>query len=94
MINYLTVEKIQDCLDDYMLRVGKVEINEIEANRELARTGLMKDDLVHPGEPLRVFFRNLRDSNLLPKNIKQINCLWAIKHSKVVAKFQQVFKSY
>ncbi len=90
MINCLNMEKIQSCLDDYMVRIGKVEINEIEANRELARTGIMTDDMVSPGKPLRNFLRKLRDTNLLPKNIRQINCAWFIKHSKVVTKVQQI----
>ena len=37
---------IQGCLDNYMLKIGKVEINEIEANSELARAGLMDDDQI------------------------------------------------
>ncbi|MBO5187126.1 MAG: hypothetical protein J6B91_08785 [Prevotella sp.] len=90
MISSLNMEKIQSCLDDYMVRIGKIEINEIEANRELARTGLMTDDTAHPGRPLRNFLRKLRDTDLLPKNIRQINCAWSIKHSKVVAKMQQI----
>lgn len=94
MISYLTVQTIQSCLDEYMSRIGKVEINEIEANRELARTGLLKDDLVYPGEPLRDFLRELRDSNLLPKNFRQHNCLWIIRHSKTMAKVQQIFHQY
>ena len=39
---------IQGCLDDYMSKMGKVEINEIEANNELARNGLMEDDQTRP----------------------------------------------
>lgn len=94
MVNYLNVQTIQSCLDDYMLRIGKVEISDIEANRELARVGLLHDDTVYPGEPLREFLRKLRDSNLLPKNIRQLNCVWSIKHSKAMAKMQQIFKQY
>lgn len=94
MVNYLNVQTIQSCLDDYMSRIGKVEIGDIEANRELARVGLLGDDAVYPGEPLREFLRKLRDSNLLPKNIRQFNCVWAIRHSKAIAKVQQIFKQY
>ncbi len=43
------LQLIQGCLDDYMSKLGKVEINEIEANNELARVGLLKDDQRHPG---------------------------------------------
>ena len=94
MVNNPTVQMIQTCLDDYMSRIGKIEINEIEANRELERAGLMEDDVRSPGEPLRVFLRKLRDTNLLPRNIRQIQSIWAIKHSKVVAKLQQILKNY
>lgn len=94
MINYLNVQTIQSCLDDYMTRKGKVVINEIEANRELERAGIMNDDVVYPGEPLREFLRKLRDSNLLPRNISQLQSMWAIRHSKAVAKLHQIFKNY
>lgn len=50
MVNCLNVQTIQDCLDDYMLRIGKMEIGVIEANHELERAGIMKDDLVSPGK--------------------------------------------
>ena len=94
MSNSPDVQQIQNCLDAYMIRVGKVEINDIEANHELERAGVMVDDLVYPGEPLRVFLRGLRESNLLPKNIRQENSIWAIKHSKLDAKVQVIFNQY
>lgn len=94
MFNSPNVQQIQSCLDAYMLRVGKIEINDIEANHELERAGVMIDDLVYPGEPLRAFLRKLRDSNLLPKNIRLQNSVWAIKHSKLNAKMQMIFKQY
>lgn len=94
MVNYVNVQMIQNCLDDYMLRIGKVEISEIEANRELERAGLMQDDVVRPGEPLREFLGKLRDTNLLPKNISQMHSVWAIRHSKAVAKLHQILKNY
>ena len=31
-------------LDEYMIRSGKEEINEMEANRELAKAGLLADE--------------------------------------------------
>ena len=75
MFNSPNVQQIQSCLDAYMMRVGKIEISDIEANHELERAGVMIDDLVYPGEPLRAFLRKLRDSNLLPKNIgNRIRC--------------------
>lgn len=94
MFNSPNVQQIQSCLDAYMMRVGKIEISDIEANHELERAGVMIDDLVYPGEPLRAFLRKLRDSNLLPKNIRQQNLVWAIKHSKLNAKMQMIFKQY
>ena len=83
---------IQGCLDDYMLKMGKVEINEIEANNELARNGLMEDDQTRPGRPLREYLSSLRDTNLLPQNIKQLQGLWRIKHSKTVMKVLQILQ--
>ena len=83
---------IQGCLDDYMLKMGKVEINEIEANNELARNGLMEDDQSRLGRPLREYLSSLRDTNLLPQNIKQFQGLWRIKHSKTVMKVLQILQ--
>lgn len=94
MANYINVQTIQSCLDDYMLRIGKVEIGDIEASRELDHAGLLNDDTVYPGEPLREFLCKLRDSNLLPKNIRQLQSIWVIRHSKAMAKVQQILKQY
>ena len=83
---------IQGCLDNYMLKIGKVEINEIEANSALARAGLMDDDQSRPGRPLREYLCSLRDTNLLPQNIKQLPGLWRIRHSKTVMKELQILQ--
>ena len=72
--------------------MGKVEINEIEANNELARAGLMEDDQSRPGRPLREYLISLRDTNLLPQNIKQLQGLWKIKHSKTVMRVLQILQ--
>lgn len=92
MLNYSNVQNIQDCLDSYMLRIGKVEIDEIEANKELARAGLMTDDSSSPGQPLRDYLSTLRDANKLPQNIRQLYGAWKIKHSKTLAKVLQIFQ--
>lgn len=73
-------------LDDYMIRSGKDEINEMEANRELAKAGLMEDEQAHPGKPLREWLCSLRDSNILPQNIRQRYGAWRIRISGTVAK--------
>lgn len=86
------VQTIQNCLDNYMLQRGKVEIGDIEANHELERAGIMKDDQTRPGEPLRDFLCKLRDANLLPQNFKQLQGLWTIKHSKTMAKVIQTLQ--
>ena len=75
--------KLQHCLDSYMELRGKKEIDEMEANSELARQGLLEDDQAHPGRPLRELLSRLRDSNLLPRNVKQVFGAWKIKHSEV-----------
>lgn len=83
--------KIQHCLDDYMELRGKQVIDDMEANSELARQGLLDDDQEHPGRPLREFLARLRDSNLLPRNIKQVLGSWKIKHSRALQIRQQFF---
>lgn len=90
MFNPTNVQSIQNCLDDYMQRNGKDEINEIEANLELDRAGVLADDEVHPGTPLREELCRLRDNDELPQNVRQ-NCgSWKIKHSKSVQKKMEI----
>ena len=86
------VQTIQNCLDDYMLKRGKTEIGDIEANQALAVAGVLTDDQVHPGRPLRNVLRKLRDTNVLPQNVKQIQGSWTIKHSKTMAKVLQILQ--
>ena len=83
--------KLQHCLDSYMELRGKKEIDEMEANSELARQGLLEDDQAHPGRPLRELLAHLRDSNLLPRNVKQVFGAWKIKHSRALQMRQQIF---
>ena len=66
------LQTLQECLDEYMIRTGRHEIDEIEANSALARAGLLSDEDQHPGRPLRDILARLRDSNHLPQNIRQI----------------------
>lgn len=90
MFNNSNVLSIQHCLDAYMTRMGKAEINEIEANRELERAGLLADDQRHPGTPLREELCRLRDANRLPQNMRQLFGSWKIKHSKSIMKMLQI----
>ena len=94
MTNYLdfNVGTIFRSLDDYMLTVGKMEIDTIEANRELERRGLLEDDMAHPGKPLRTLLGKLRDTNLLPQCVRQKYGSWRIKHSKTIAKMMMIFQ--
>ena len=71
-------------LDEYMIRTGKDEINEMEANRELANAGILNDETEPPGRPLREMLTKLRDSNLLPQNIRQRYGSWKIRISSTV----------
>lgn len=73
-------------LDEYMIRSGKDEINEMEANQELAREGMLADEMSHPGKPLREVLIKLRDSNRLPQNIRQRYGMWKIRISSTVAR--------
>ena len=73
-------------LDEYMISAGKDEINEIEANRELAKVGMLEDEVSHPGKPLRELLAKLRDSNSLPQNISQRYGAWRIRISSTVAR--------
>lgn len=89
-----TLENYQTLLqsiDAYLVRLGKYEIDEMEASLELERLGLLSDDQSHPGRPLRELLASLRDSNLLPKNIKQSFGSWKIKNPKVSQIRQQIF---
>lgn len=90
MFNNSNVQSIQHCLDAYLQRIGKVEINEIEANRELERAGVLADDHSHPGTPLREELCRLRDTNKLPQNMRQLFGSWKIKHSKSIMKMMQI----
>lgn len=73
-------------LDEYMIRFGKDEINEMEANQELAKLGLLEDEAAHPGKPLRELLIKLRDSNHLPQNIRQRYGMWKIRISSTIAR--------
>lgn len=90
MFNKSNVQSIQHCLDEYLQRIGKVEINEIEANHELERAGVLADDQRHPGTPLREELCRLRDANVLPQNMRQLYGSWKIKHSKSIMKMMQI----
>lgn len=92
MSNTLNVQVVQRCLDAYMVKKGKLEINEIEANQELARTRILSDDTASPGKPLREMLAKLRDANLLPQNIRQLSGSWKIKHSKTIEKLITIFQ--
>ena len=53
MVDFKNFSAILSCLDDYMVNKGKKEIDDMEANMELARAGLLKDSQPSPGSPLR-----------------------------------------
>jgi len=84
-------QQLLHCIDEYMERRGKHEIDEMEANSELERQGLLADDQREPGRPLREFLVKLRDANLLPRNIKQSMGSWRIKNSRAFQVRQQIF---
>ena len=86
------LQTIQKCLDDYMSKKGKTSIGDIEANMVLAVAGVMNDDQAHPGRPLRELLRKLRDTNVLPQNVKQLYGSWTINHSKTIAKVLQILQ--
>lgn len=90
MVDFKNFSAILSCLDDYMVLKGKKEINDMEANRELARVGLLKDSQPNPGSPLRDLLIKMRDSNILPQNIRQVYGTWTIKLSKTIAKLPLV----
>lgn len=84
----ITKEKLREmveCLDCYMLAMGKREIDEMEANRELERAGLMNDDEEHPGRPLREALNSLRDNDMLPQNVSKCRGLWIVHLSTTMA---------
>jgi len=73
-----------------MLKHGKTEIGDIEANMELDRKGLLADSNPNPGKPLRDMLKKLRDSDLLPQNIRQLYGTWRIKLSKTMARMPMI----
>lgn len=92
MFTTTNVKKVQHCIDDYLTRIGKEEINEMEANRELDRAGVMSDDRSNPGHPLREFLRKLRDADKLPANVRQLYGSWKITHSRKNMKIAEIFQ--
>ncbi len=86
------LQTLQECLDEYMIRTGRHEIDEIEANSALARAGLLSDEDQYPGRPLRDILARLRDSNHLPQNIRQIYGMWKIKLSGTIAKYPLILQ--
>lgn len=84
-------KQLQACIDDYMERRGKHEIDEMEANSVLARQGLMDDDQREPGRPLRELLARMRDSDILPRNVKQSFGAWIIRNSRLFQVRQQFF---
>lgn len=86
MIDIERIKKAVLCLDQYMIKQGKEEINEMEANRELERAGMLHDEVSNPGRPLRIVLSRLRDKNILPPNIKQRYGAWRIKISKTISR--------
>ena len=90
MVDFKNFSAILSCLDDYMVLKGKKEINDMEANRELDRAGLLKDSQPNPGSPWRDLLIKMRDSNILPQNIRQAYGTWTIKLSKTMAKLPLV----
>jgi len=92
MTDNTKLQKLLHCLDEYMKRTGKHEIDEIEANSELARVGLLSDEAPFPGRPLREILMKLRDSDHLPQNIKQMYGQWKIRISSTIAKAPMFFQ--
>lgn len=90
MVDFKKFSAILSCLDEYMLLKGKKEINDMEANMELERVGLLNDSQPNPGSPLRNLLTSLRDSNLLPQNIRQAYGAWKIKLSGTIAKIPTI----
>lgn len=90
MVDKNTFSTIQRCLDKYMLDKGKTEIGDIEANRELERKGLLTDSNPNPGKPLREMLKSLRDTDLLPQNIRQKYGTWRIKLSSTMARMPMI----
>ncbi len=87
MVDLKKFTAILSFLDNYMMSKSKKEINDMEANRELAHAGLLNDSQTAPGLPLRDLFVSMRDSNCLPQNVRQVCGAWTIKLSKTMAKF-------
>ena len=92
MTDYNKLQTFLHCLDEYMKRTGKHEIDEMEANSELARAGLLNDEAPNPGGPLREILARLRDTNHLPQNIRHAYGQWKIRISGTIAKMPMFFQ--
>ena len=90
MVDFKKLSAILSCLDYYMVLKGKKEIDDMEANMELERAGLLTDSQPNPGSPVRNLLVKMRDANLLPQNVKQAYGSWTIRLSKTMAKFPLV----
>ncbi len=90
MVDSKIISTILSCLDEYMLHQGKMTINDMEANIELARVGLLNDSQPNPGKPLRDLLKTLRDSDQLPNNIFQKYGSWFIKLSTSIVKSPKI----
>ena len=90
MVSTERFQKFVRCIDEYMIHNGKKEINEMEANRELSKAGILKDEVSHPGKPLREVLCELRDANKLPGNISQRYGSWRIKVSSTLVKGETI----
>lgn len=88
----IMVDAMRQCIDNYMARNNRAEIDEREANGELERAGLLNDDNRHPGKPLRELLDTLRDSDMLPRNIIYSCGQWHIRHSKTIAIGMVIFQ--
>ena len=80
----IMVDTMRRCIDNYLERCCKSEIDEREANGELERAGLLNDDEQYPGKPLRDLLDSLRDTDMLPPNITYRSGVWHIKHSRTI----------
>ena len=93
MTDKTEIQKLQHCLDEYMMHTGRHEINEIEANSAFARAGLLSDEDPNPGRPLREILVKLRDRNLCRRISGKIYVgQWKIRLSGTILKYPTILQ--
>lgn len=73
------MDQIIEFIDKFLERTGKTSINAVEANSLLEKAGILKDNKIRPGKPLRDLLRKGRLPHAYQSSGKGSG--WSIPHS-------------